>query len=240
VRTVEADLQRSQEAQQQAQSDAFFAGAGTDAGRAMKSMRWICKKQGNVVRPGEAFRGKKIQLEEERGQLETRLPGICRQRRSGKKIERGRRSAARLRRRQARLREIQAGIDRADAGPGWQIATTGGRKRSRLNGAWNNCNPSTRASALAPWAALKNAEQVLGSLADKIRVPDQYIAAIEDRPGSSSATGHHRTAGGGARRNPRGPERQIKKGRACIASLSLGGAEETRPRSHLPGRIPRH
>ena len=39
--------------------------------------------------------------------------------------------------------------------------------------------------SVGPLAALKQSQHVLGSLADKIRVPDQYVTAIE------TALGHH-------------------------------------------------
>ena len=50
---------------------------------------------------------------------------------------------------------------------------------------WSNCRPDHEGFSAGSLAALKQSQHVLGSLADKIRVPDQFVTAIE------TALGHH-------------------------------------------------
>ncbi len=57
-------------------------------------------------------------------------------------------------------------------------------KRSRLN-VLEQLQDSHEGFSAGALAALKQSKSVLGSLADKIRVPDEYVAAVE------SALGHH-------------------------------------------------
>ena len=57
-------------------------------------------------------------------------------------------------------------------------------KRSRLN-VLEQLQADHEGFSVGPLAALKQSQHVLGSLADKIRVPDQYVTAIE------TALGHH-------------------------------------------------
>ena len=56
--------------------------------------------------------------------------------------------------------------------------------RSRLN-VLEQLQAEHEGFGAGPLAALKQSQHVLGSLADKIRVPDQYVTAIE------TALGHH-------------------------------------------------
>src|SRR6185312_9424034 len=74
-------------------------------------------------------------------------------------------------------------------------------------------------------AALSQTDQVLGSLADKIRVPDRYVAAIE------TALGHHLQLV--LIEQPEAAQRILtdlavnKKGRASIAALTLKRSFDT-------------
>ncbi len=94
-------------------------------------------------------------------------------------------------------------------------------KRSRLN-VLEQLQSEHEGFSAGALAALKNAEQVLGSLADKIRVPDQYITAIE------TALGHHLQLV--ITEQPEAAQRILadlsanKKGRASIASLALAAS----------------
>jgi chromosome segregation protein len=78
-------------------------------------------------------------------------------------------------------------------------------------------------------AALKQTEQVLGSLADKIRVPDRYVPAVE------AALGHHLQLV--LTEQPDSAQQILaglntgKRGRASIASLALKRREEIAGRS---------
>src|SRR5439155_23676084 len=68
-------------------------------------------------------------------------------------------------------------------------------------------------------AALQRTEQVLGSMADRIRVPDRYVAAVE------TALGHHLPLV--LTERPESAQEILsdlaanKKGRASVASLAL-------------------
>jgi chromosome segregation protein len=83
----------------------------------------------------------------------------------------------------------------------------------------NSCRIPTKVSARALLAALKTAQNVLGSLADKIKVPDQYVVAIE------TALGHNLqlvlTEQPESAQQILGDLNNNKKGRASIAALGL-------------------
>src|SRR6185503_21150553 len=85
--------------------------------------------------------------------------------------------------RQARLREIHLELNRVgqelDA-----VVHQQAEKRSRLD-VLEQLQESHEGFGAGALAALKQSQSVLGSLADKIRVPDQHVAAIE------TALGHH-------------------------------------------------
>src|SRR5438105_766288 len=74
-------------------------------------------------------------------------------------------------------------------------------------------------------AALEQTEQVLGLLADKIRVPDRYLAAVE------TALGHHLqlvlTEQPESARQVLGDLNANKKGRASVAALALKRSFDT-------------
>jgi chromosome segregation protein len=217
VRTVEAELRRSQEAQQEAQSDAFAQ--AQELTRARNEINALdLQKQGNVVRL-EKLSAEKIQLEEERRQLETRLNEFAASVEAEKLSAQTQRGT--VEERQARLREIQQELTTLTQDLDTRLQQQA-EKRSRLN-VLEQLQSEHEGFSAGTLAALKNAEQVLGSLADKIRVPDQYIAAIE------TALGHHLQLV--ITEQPEAAQRILadlsanKKGRASIASLSLGGAE---------------
>ena len=86
--------------------------------------------------------------------------------------------------RQQRLREIQQELNRAAAGR-WTRSCSSRPKRDRASTCSNSCRPEHEGFGAGALAALKQSQHVLGSLADKIRVPDPYVTAIE------TALGHH-------------------------------------------------
>jgi chromosome segregation protein len=215
LEAVEAQLRSLQDRQRQAQSDAFAqAQLLTRVRNEINALD--LQKQGNVVRL-EKLSSEKIQLEEERGQLEVRL------RESTALVEAeqldARNRHGTLEQRQARLREIQHEIIRLtqelDAALQQQAEL-----RSRLD-VLAQLQAEHEGFSAGALAALRNADHVLGSLADKIRVPDQYITAIE------TALGHHLqlviTEQPESARNILADLTANKKGRASIASLSLAG-----------------
>ena len=91
-------------------------------------------------------------------------------------------------------------------------------KRSRLN-FLEQLQAEHEGFGSGALSALKNAANVLGSLADKIRVPDQYVMAIE------TALGHHLqlvlTEQPEAARQILDDLRGNKTGRASVAALQL-------------------
>ena len=99
-------------------------------------------------------------------------------------------------------------------------------KRSRLN-VLEQLQADHEGFSAGSLAALKQSQHVLGSLADKIRVPDQYITAIE------TALGHHLQLV--LTEQPESAQQILsdlsanKRGRASIAPL---GARRQRGNSH--------
>ncbi len=216
AQAVEVELRRLQEAQRQAQSDAFAQAQHLT--RARNEINALdLQKQGNVVRL-EKLSAEKIQLEEERGQLETRLTEFA------ANVEAQKLSALTQRgtveERQGRLREIQQELTGLTQELDAQLQKQA-EKRSRLN-VLEQLQSEHEGFSAGTLAALKNAEQVLGSLADRIRVPDQYITAVE------TALGHHLqlviTETPEAAQHILSDLSANKKGRASIAPLSLGSA----------------
>ncbi len=216
VQSVEAELRRLQEAQRQAQSDAFAQAQHLT--RARNEINALdLQKQGNVVRL-EKLSAEKIQLEEERGQLEARLSDFAANVEAQKLSAQTQRGT--VEERQARLREIQQELVGLTQELDAQLQQQA-EKRSRLN-VLEQLQSDHEGFSAGTLAALKNAEQVLGSLADRIRVPDQYITAVE------TALGHHLQLV--ITETPEAAQRILadlsanKKGRASIAPLSLGSA----------------
>ncbi len=216
VQAVEAELRRLQEAQRQAQSEAFAQAQHLT--RARNEINALdLQKQGNVVRL-EKLSAEKIQLEEERGQLGTRLSEFAANVEAQKLSAQTQRGT--VEERQARLREIQQELTGLTQELDAQLQKQA-EKRSRLN-VLEQLQSDHEGFSAGTLAALKNAEQVLGSLADRIRVPDQYITAVE------TALGHHLQLV--ITETPEAAQRILadlsanKKGRASIAPLSLGSA----------------
>jgi chromosome segregation protein len=215
VQSVEAELRRLQEAQRQAQSDAFAQAQHLT--RARNEINALdLQKQGNVVRL-EKLSAEKIQLEEERSRLETRLGEFAANVEAQKLNAQTQRGT--VEERQARLREIQQELSVLTQELDTQLQQQA-EKRSRLN-VLEQLQSEHEGFSAGTLAALKNAEQVLGSLADRIRVPDQYITAVE------TALGHHLQLV--ITETPDAAQRILsdlsanKKGRASIAPLSLSG-----------------
>ncbi|MDB6020653.1 MAG: smc [Pedosphaera sp.] len=213
VQTVEEDLRRLQEAQRQAQADTFAQ--AQQLSRARNEINALdLQKQGNVVRL-EKLSAEKIQLEEERGQLQTRLHEFAVNVETQKLNVQTQRGT--VEERQARLREIQSELTRLTQDLDAQLQQQA-EKRSRVN-VLEQLQSEHEGFSAGTLAALKNAEHVLGSLADRIRVPDQYITAIE------TALGHHLqlviTEEPEAARRILADLSANKKGRASIAPLSL-------------------
>jgi len=179
LRAVEEELRREQEALRQAQADAFAA--AQDLTRLRNEITALdLQQQGNVVRL-EKLSAEKIQLEEERTRLESRLAEFVANVAAQKLSAQTQRGS--VEERQKRLRELQEEL--ASAGRTQdQVLEQQAAKRSRLN-VLEQLHAEHEGFSVGPLAALKQSQHVLGSLADKIRVPDQYVTAIE------TALGHH-------------------------------------------------
>src|SRR5207245_5903348 len=119
--------------------------------------------------------------------------------------------------RQRRLGEIQEQLTRA-AKTQDAVLEQQAEQRSRLN-VLEQLQAEHEGFSAGSLAALKQSQHVLGSLADKIRVPDQFVVAIE------TALGHHLQLV--LTEQPESAHQILedlnkqKQGRASIAPLSL-------------------
>ncbi len=174
---VERDLQRVQETLRKAQSDAFATTQSLSRSRNEINALDL-QKQGNLVRL-EKLAAEKTQLEEERTRLEQRLVEFetnVEAEKLGIQTQRGT-----VEERQKRLREIQVELNQAahdlDA-----LVRPQAEKRSRLS-VLEQLVTSHEGFSAGALAALKQSQSVLGSLTDRIRVPDQYVLAVESALG---------------------------------------------------------
>ena len=213
LRAVEENTRARQEALRQAQAEAFSA--AQELTRARNELTALdLQKQGNVIRL-EKLSAEKIQLEEERSRLEARLKEFA----ANVQLERVSAQTQRgtVEQRQGRLREIQEQLNQAgrelDA-----LVQQQAEKRSRLN-VLEQLSAGHEGFSEGALAALKQSQHVLGSLADKIRVSDQYVTAIE------TALGHHLqlvlTEQPEVAQEILGDLSANKRGRASIAPLAL-------------------
>jgi chromosome segregation protein len=216
LQRVEAETQRKQEALRKAQSDAFAA--MQQLTRARNEINALdLQKQGNVVRL-EKLSSEKIQLEEERTRLEARLAEFAASVQAQKLNAQTQRGT--VEERQQRLREIQHELGQSGQELDGFLHQQA-EKRSRLN-VLEQLQESHEGFSSGALAALKQSQSVLGSLADRIRVPDEHIAAIE------AALGHHLQLV--LTGQPEAAEQILadiaanKQGRASIAALDLVAA----------------
>ncbi len=213
LRAVEDELRQKQEALQRAQSEAFAA--AQDLTRVRNEINALdLQKQGNLVRL-EKLSAEKIQLEEERARLEARLKEFAANVETEKLNAQTRRGT--LEEKQNRLGEIQVELDVVSQEQDTHLQQQA-EKRSRL-GVLEQLETEHEGFSAGSVAALKQSQHVLGSLADKIRVPDQYIVAIETALGQHLQlvlTEHPESA-----QEILKDLRSNKKGRASVAALNL-------------------
>ncbi|HEY0551937.1 MAG TPA: chromosome segregation protein SMC [Verrucomicrobiae bacterium] len=216
LQTVEQDLIAQQDKMRRAQSDAFAA--AQQLTRVRNEINALdLQKQGNVVRL-EKLSAEKIQLEEERARLETRLHEFAANVEADKLNVQTSRGT--VEERQARLREIQQELNRIGQELD-NVVRQQAEKRSRLN-VLEQLQDSHEGFSAGAVAALKQSKSVLGSLTDKIRVPDEYITAVE------SALGHNLQLV--LTEQPESAQEILtglasnKQGRASIAALGLQSA----------------
>jgi chromosome segregation protein len=179
LRAVESDLQARQEKLRKAQADALAA--AQDLTRVRNEITALdLQKQGNVVRL-EKLSAEKIQLEEERTQLEARLREFAADVETEKlSVETKRGTVAD---RQKRLAEIHEELEQISQEQDGQLQLQA-EQRSRL-GVLEQLEGSHEGFGAGALAALQRSRSVIGSLVDRIRVPDDYVIAIEN------ALGHH-------------------------------------------------
>ncbi|EEF61823.1 chromosome segregation protein SMC [Pedosphaera parvula] len=228
LREVEEELRQRQEALRQAQSQAFSQ--AQQLTRVRNEINALdLQKQGNVVRL-EKLSAEKIQLEEERVQLESRLSEFAANVEMEKLNVQTQRGT--VEERQARLKQIQQELTQLTQELDAYLQKQA-EKRSRLN-VLQQLQSEHEGFSAGALAALKKADQVLGSLADKIRVPDQYITAVE------TALGHYLQVV--ITESPEAAQQILtdlsnnKQGRASIASLALGlnaPVAATPPSAHM-------
>ncbi len=179
LQAVETDLQTRQEALRTAQAGAFAA--AQDLTRLRNEITALdLQKQGNTVRL-EKLSAEKIQLEEERSRLEIRLREFAANEQAEKLNAQTQRGT--VEERQRRLGEIQKELNDTTREQDLQLQAQA-EKRSRRD-VLEQLEGSHEGFGAGALAALQRSRSVLGSLAEHIRVPDDYVIAIEN------ALGHH-------------------------------------------------
>jgi chromosome segregation protein len=221
LRQVESGLRGDQESLRTAQASAFEA--AQKLSRARNEITALdLQKEGNAVRL-EKLSAEKIQLEEERTGLENRLQQFSAT--VQEEILNAQTHRGTVEDRQQRLRAIQSHLD-ATAGQLDEALRQQAETRSRLN-VLEQLNSAHEGFGAGALTALKTANNVLGSLADKIRVPDPYVIAIEN------ALGHHLqlvlTEQPETARQIVEDLRTGKSGRASVAALHLTTVENGSP-----------
>jgi chromosome segregation protein len=177
LQKIEDDLRERQEQLRQAQSAAFAA--AQDLSRIRNEMTALdLQKQGNLVRL-EKLSAEKVQLEEERVRLEARLQEFT----ASVELEKLNVVATRgsVEQRQNRLRELQTELQVSSQEQD-KFLQQQAEKRSRLH-VLEQLEGSHEGFDAGAVAALRQSRSVIGSLADRIRVPDQFVTAVENALG---------------------------------------------------------
>lgn len=213
LKGVESELRDKQEELGEAQAGAF--GAAQQFSRARNEINALdLQQQGNVIRL-EKLSAEKIQLEEERQRLEGRLQEFAAAVEAQKVNAQSSRGS--VEERQQRLRDIQQALD-ATTHELDMVLHQQAETRSRWN-VLEQLQCEHEGFGAGAVAALQQSDRVLGSLADRIRVPDQYVTAVE------AALAHHLqlvlTEEPEAAHEILRQLSESKKGRASIAPLSL-------------------
>jgi chromosome segregation protein len=177
LRAVEDGLRQRQEELRRAQSEAFAA--AQDLSRLRNEITALdLQKQGNVIRL-EKLSAEKIQLEVERTGLEVRLQEFT----ASVEVEKLNVATTRgsVEQRQNRLRELQTELQASSVEQD-QFLKQQAEKHSRLT-VLEQLEGSREGFGAGAVAALRQSRSVIGSLADRIRVPDQFVTAVENALG---------------------------------------------------------
>ena len=177
LREVEESLRLQQEALRQSQATAFAA--AQDLSRVRNELTALdLAKQGNLVRL-EKLSAEKVQLEEERVRLEVRLQEFT----ASVELEKLTVATTRgsVEQRQNRLWELQGELHTSSQEQDKFLQQLA-EKRSRLH-VLEQLEGSHEGFDAGAVAALRQSRSVIGSLADRIRVPDQFVTAVENALG---------------------------------------------------------
>ena len=214
LQKIEDDLRDRQESLRQAQSAAFSA--AQDLTRIRNEITALdLQKQGNSIRL-EKLSAEKVQLEEERTRLESRLQEFT----ASVEVEKLNVATTRgsVEQRQNRLRELQNELQQSSVEQD-QFLQQQAEKRSRLH-VLEQLEGSREGFDAGAVAALRQSRSVIGSLADRIRVPDQFVVAVEN------ALGHHLqlvlTEQPSSAQEILADLSASKAGRASVAALAIG------------------
>lgn len=177
LKKLEDDLRRNQEDLRTAQSAAFTA--AQDLTRVRNEITALdLQKQGNVVRL-EKLSAEKIQLEEERARLEARLNEFAVSVEAEKLSAQTKRGT--VEERQSRLREIHDELAQTTRELDEALQAQA-EKRSRLS-VLEQLEGAHEGFDAGAVAALRRSRSVIGSLAERLRVPDEFVVAIENALG---------------------------------------------------------
>ncbi|HZF01957.1 MAG TPA: chromosome segregation protein SMC, partial [Methylomirabilota bacterium] len=210
---VESDLKRLQEELRAAQSAAFAA--AQDLTRIRNEITALdLQKQGNTIRL-EKLSAEKVQLEEERTRLESRLQEFT----ASVEVEKLNVATVRgsVEQRQNRLCELQNELQQSSVEQDHFLQQQA-ETRSRLT-VIEQLEHSREGFDAGAVAALRQSRSVIGSLADRIRVPEQFVVAVEN------ALGHHLQLV--LTEQPESAQEILadlsanKSGRASVAALSI-------------------
>jgi chromosome segregation protein len=215
---VENDACSLQENLRAAQSAAFAA--AQDLTRVRNEITALdLQKQGNTIRL-EKLSAEKVQLEEERLRLDSRLHEFTASVEAEKLNVEVRRGS--VEQRQNRLRDLQNELQ-ASSTEQDQLLQQQAEKRSRLT-VIEQLEHSREGFDAGAVAALRQSRSVIGSLADRIRVPEQFVVAVEN------ALGHHLQLV--LTEQPESAQEILadlsanKTGRASVAALSIQQATD--------------
>ncbi|MCB1125167.1 MAG: chromosome segregation protein SMC, partial [Verrucomicrobiae bacterium] len=213
VQSIEAELRSAQDTLRQLNNDVFRT--AQDVSRLRNQVSALdLQKQSNLTRL-DKLSAEKVQLEEERRQTEQRLAEFARDSEAQAASVRDRRLT--LEERQRQLRAVQLRLEELGTQLE-QVQREQASHQSRLS-VLEQLESGLEGFGAGAQAALKTGVDVLGTLAQRIQVPDGDVTAIE------AALGHHLqlvlAEHPHAAREILGNLASQKKGRASIAALSF-------------------
>ena len=217
LQTVENEARTLQELLRKAQADAFAS--AQQLSRVRNEINTLdIQAQGQVVRL-EKLASEKLELEEERSRLDSRLREFTEHTQAEQLSFQTHRGT--VEERQQRVREIQQEISKVSQELDMALRDQAG-KRSRLL-VLEQLQTDHEGFTGGALAVLKTARDVLGSLADKIKVPEPHVFAIETALGQQLQLVLLKEPA--AAQFILSDLTKTKKGRASIAALGLLSAE---------------